>query len=163
MLALSQAMGMGEQSIHNAFGGKQALFERALGSYCSASDEILRALSASDDPRRAIERFFARAVDGATSGAGGCLVAQTCLTLEDGDSSTAELVASHLRKTERHLAAAVRAAIDRGQASCESPTKVARFLTMSLQGLAVMARCGSSRRSLNEIVKQTLRVLDDPG
>ena len=58
MQALSQAMEMGEQSIYNAFGGKESVFQHALERYCVEAESFFAGLTAPGASLGAIESFF---------------------------------------------------------------------------------------------------------
>ncbi len=160
MQALSEAMGMGEQSIYNAFGSKQEVFQHALGHYCSESGQALAALTAPGASRGAVKAFLFAVIDAISGGAPACLVTQTCLTGQELAPEVSAQLSRQMRKVERHFQRAVEQAIQKGEASCDDPKAAARFFNMTLQGLTIMARCGSSRRALRQQVNLAMKVLD---
>lgn len=157
--ALSKAMGMGEQSIFNAFGSKEKLFERALQHYCNESEAALQELTIAGASREAIEAIFSMVVDAARCDTPACLVMQTCVTFGADDTGVARKAAAHIRKIEKYLHKAVLNAVEKGESHCDDPRTVARFLNMSLQGLSVMARSGTSKKALRAIADLSLEVL----
>jgi TetR/AcrR family transcriptional regulator, transcriptional repressor for nem operon len=159
MQALSDAMEMGEQSIYNAFGSKEHVFQRALERYCDQGEEGLRTLAAPGASRGAIEAFFAALVDTMSGDAPACLVTQTCLTRGAAQPEVDRQISRQMRKIERYFQRAVQRAVERGEASCDDPKTAARYLNMTVQGLTVLARSGTSKKALRELVELSLQVL----
>jgi TetR/AcrR family transcriptional repressor of nem operon len=159
MQALSDTMAMGEQSIYNAFGSKEQVFERALEHYCAESENVLRMLTAPGASLGAIEAFFSVLIDQVGADTPACLITQTCLTQEGGDTAVARRVSRQMRTMERHFKKAVEQAVEKGEVRCDDPTRVARFLNMTAQGLNVLARSGTSKKALRELVDLSLQQL----
>jgi AcrR family transcriptional regulator len=158
MQALSEAMDMGEQSIYNAFGSKQQVFERALDQYCNNTAASLQALADPDASLGAIEAFLTTVVN-TMSREPACLVTQTCLSSEDGDGPVARRASRHMRNMERYLLQPVENAIEKGELAADDPKKIARFLNMTIQGLSVMAHSGTSKKALRDLVDVSLQAL----
>ncbi len=157
--ALSQSMDMGEQSIYNAFGSKEQVFQRALQQYCVDSEGGLRMLAAPGASLDTIEAFFTSLVESLSSDAPACLITTTCLTREDGDTAVARKVSQQMRSVEKCFQKAVENAVEKGEAHCDDPKKIARFLNMTAQGLSVLARSGTSKKALRDLVDVSLSVL----
>ena len=159
MQALSQAMNMGEQSIYNAFGSKEQLFERTLDQYCSESEAHLSSLAAPNASKAAIVAFFGAMVEKLGTEPA-CLVIQTCLSFDDGGGPVAKRIARHQRNIERHLLKALENAAAKGEVdSSGDPKQLARSLNMTVQGMGVMAQTGTSKKQLTELVDVALKVL----
>ncbi len=160
MQALSAAMDMGEQSIYNAFGSKEQVFQRALEQYCDDTEQALQQLSAPGASRGAIEAWFDMVLEVASSGTPTCLVSQTCVAHGTDDTPAARKASGHMRKIEGYFQRAVENAVQKGEASCEDPQLAARYLNMSMQGLGVMARSGTPGEVLKQMVTMAMGVLD---
>ena len=160
MQALSEAMQMGEQSIYNAFGTKERVYQAALEHYASEAEGFFGALAAPGASRAAIAAFFAQLVHVVSGDAPPCLVMQTCLSHGSDGSAAARKASQHLRKVEGYFHMAIVNAVERGESHCEDPRTAARFLNMTMAGLGVMARSGVSKRSLRKIAELALQVLD---
>jgi len=160
MQALSDAMGMGEQSIYNAFGSKEQVFQRALDQYCSDSTQAFEKLAAPGASRGAIKAFLYGVVDHMTGDAPACLVTQTCLSRQEDGSPVASRLSGQMRAVEKQFQRAVEQAVELGEARCDDPKSAARFFNMTMQGLSVLAKCGTSKRALRQQVALAMKVLD---
>ncbi|MEM6990427.1 MAG: TetR/AcrR family transcriptional regulator [Myxococcota bacterium] len=155
MQALSEAMQMGEQSIYNAFGNKQKVFERALDQYSAESDANLHALFGPDASLPEIEACLSMTVRAAKP----CLVARTSLSEDAEDPTVARKLSRHMRNFESAFLRAIENAVDKGEIECDDPVKLARYLNMTVVGISVMARSGTSRQALRQMVDVSLQVV----
>ena len=160
MSALSRAMGMGEQSIYNAFGNKEAVFQAALEHYCQGAQRALQDLEAGHpDPRTAIECFFTRIIEGIAADGQPCLVAQSCLNDVSQKRAIAGIINGQMERVQGAFEAAIRAGIDQGVFDCEDPAGLARYLNLTLQGLNIMARTTTSKEQLEALIARALQQL----
>ena len=150
--ALSSAMNMGEQSIYNAFGNKEALFNRALDQYCTDAEQAFDVLSAPGASLASIEVFFDMILGAMGDGAPSCLIAQTYLAGPVSGVEATRRARHHMQRVEDRFCNAVVRARERGELACDDPRAIARFLTMTLSGLSVMAGGGASNNALRDIV-----------
>lgn len=157
--ALSEVMGMGEQSIYNAFGNKKKVFQRALDQYCLEIEQNLQMLASPEASLEEIESLFSMVVQGLGSGGPTCLVAQTCIRFDEVNQDSRRSASKCMRKIEKSLLNAVTNAVDRGELICEDPKTVARFLNMTMQGLSVMARSGTPKTALRAMADMSLQAL----
>lgn len=160
MQALSEAMEMGEQSIYNAFGSKEGVFQSALDHYASEAEGFFKTLAAPGASRAAIEAFFEVLIEVMSGDTPPCLVAQTCLAHGNDGSDAARKATKHMRKVEAHFHKAIVNAVEQGESHSEDPRTAARFLNMTMVGLGVMARSGASKRALRKMADLALQVLD---
>src|ERR1700687_4749383 len=73
---LGDAMGLGQASVYNAFGGKRALFIQCLDRYLDANMRArIARVEQSAPPRKAIEAFLAEIVERSLESRLGCLLA----------------------------------------------------------------------------------------
>jgi len=161
---LEARMGIQRGSIYHAFGDKQRLFLAALDRY---DQVVLRRLVADltqgASGLAAIRQFFQARADATrdTAHPRGCLVTNSAVERAPTDPETHRKVRACLAGIEAAfftaLTRAQQAEEIRATADCRA---LARFLTSSAQGLAVLARAGVSRSVLADVVRVTLSVLD---
>ena len=157
--ALSEVMGMGEQSIYNAFGSKEKVFQRALDQYCLEVERSFQMLASPTASLEAIESCFSMVVNVLGRAGPFCLVAQTCIRFDEVDQVSMRRASKCMRNIEKSFLNAVKNAVDRGELFCDSPRTVARFLNMTVQGLSVLARSGTPKNALRTIADMSLQTL----
>lgn len=161
---LEGRMGIQRGSLYHAFGDKQRLFLAALDRYDQVvvrrlADKLAQGASG----LAAIRQFFQARVDAAqdTAHPRGCLITNSAVERAPTDPETYRKVRACLAEIE----AAFFAALTRAQKAREireaaDGRALARFLTNSAQGLAVLERAGVSRSFLADVVRVTLSVLE---
>lgn len=159
MQALSDVMGMGEQSIYNAFGSKEKLFQKALHQYSQDIQRDLQLLLSPTASLEEIEALFSTVVNGLGRGGPTCLVAQTCIRFDEVDQVSMRTASKCMRNIEKFLLNAVENAVDKGELLCDDPKTVARFLNMTMQGLSVLARSGTPKTALRAMADMSLKAL----
>lgn len=136
---LERATGVKRQSLYNAFGGKAAMFHKALDRYLATVAVPIRAALDDPDPRRAIQGFLdahvARMADPTCPS--GCLVAGSCHELGGRADGLGRRVEEEARASE----AALEQALVRWQGagrlvSGRDPRPLARFLVALVHGMA---------------------------
>ncbi|MFW0791296.1 TetR/AcrR family transcriptional regulator [Gordonia sp. CPCC 205333] len=152
---LSDELGIGQPSLYNAFGGKRALFDEAVGVYDSEyGGFIVAALTEEPTAREAIRRILSEA-PGRYTRRGlprGCLVAY-------GDAGTddPEVRAALTKMREGNTTALRRKCdsdVDAGRLPADTDTAaVAGYVMAILNGLAQRARDGATRRELDGIAR----------
>ena len=161
---LLDAMSLSKSSLYQAFGSKQALFERCLVRYADGLTGRMRtALEEGPSGRRFIEETFlavARTA-GAPAGAKGCLVANSASELGQRDPALAAPIAKGLDR----FAGIFREAVERAQRAGEIPTgadprALARYLVACMNGLRTLVKTGADRRTAKETARLMLRALD---
>ena len=157
--ALSEVMGMGEQSIYNAFGSKEKVFQRALDQYCLEVERSFQMLASPTASLEAIESCFSMVVNVLGRAGPFCLVAQTCIRFDEVDQVSMRRASKCMRNIEKSFLNAVKNAVDRGELFCDNPRTVARFLNMTVQGLSVLARSGTPKNALRTIADMSLQTL----
>jgi TetR/AcrR family transcriptional repressor of nem operon len=141
---LEHATGLGRGSLYGAFGDKRALFQRVLGRYLTSSlDERLALLDRTGAGREAIIALFRGIARDASCDRErkGCLMTNCSVELADRDPDLACQAARGFDRFERAFAGAIRTAQARGEVALErDPVRLARFLTICMEGMLVMAR-----------------------
>jgi AcrR family transcriptional regulator len=153
---LLSAMGIGRQSLYNAFGDKRALYLEALERYQRATTSgHLQRLKAPVSPLAGIEALLLGliAVDDCQR-AMGCMGVGAASEFGTGDPALAELRA----KVEPVLFSCLVKRVREGQARSEidasmNPKEVARFVQMTMTGLQLAARSGASAAALGSLAR----------
>ncbi|MFO1035728.1 MAG: TetR/AcrR family transcriptional regulator [Geminicoccaceae bacterium] len=153
---LELATGLGRGSLYCAFGDKRQLFLRVFDRYVGEMGRCgVAKLTAPDAGRSAILDFFRCAVRDAVADRErhGCLVTNCAVELAAEDPEMGARVARELDRFERAFETAVRIAQGKGEIPhSRDPRRVARFLTVCLQGLQVLARARPDPAWLDDVV-----------
>ncbi|HSF16571.1 MAG TPA: TetR/AcrR family transcriptional regulator [Vicinamibacteria bacterium] len=162
---LVDSMGIQRGSLYAAFGDKRQLFLEALEKYEERFYLKMVAFLEAGSSREGIRRVFEQVLEDCACGSGvkGCLITNTAVALAEEDSDVRERVRTNLARVEGAFRESLLDGSRRGQlpARCE-PFAVARFLTNSLQGLRVLAKCSVDYDVLKDAVEVTLSILEDP-
>lgn len=155
--------GVARQSLYNAFGDKRSLYLQALAAWIEADAVSLAPLRARGSGLAAIQEFLQERVRYLTADPRNCpFDVIAAADLGGADADVAQMVQLSMRRTNAALARCLRRAIASGEIGTRhNPTALARLLTHLLQGIAVAAQAGVSRRSLLEVVEAALRALPD--
>jgi TetR/AcrR family transcriptional repressor of nem operon len=156
--------GVNRQSLYDTFGDKHALFLQALDRYHEVeSRKLFDLLEKPGSVKKALRQLFTFVVEESLCNKErrGCLMGNAMSELGGRCKATAA-------KTCRNMAAiedALYRALVRGMRNGElkgvrEPRAVARFLYSSFQGLVLMAKAKRDRKTLEDVVKVTLSVLD---
>jgi TetR/AcrR family transcriptional repressor of nem operon len=157
---LEQHLGLGRQSLYNAFGDKQSLFLKALDRYDRlVACQALAPLNVPGAGLDAIRGFFRAGVEALTAPGNTrtCLVVNTILErgAEDPD---ALLRCNHARTgMERAFRRALTQARARGELAADLDIEgTATLLVMQHYGLHVLARTGATAEELHAAVEALL-------
>lgn len=161
--ALLDRMGIARQSLYDTFGGKRALYLKALARYRDDNHRMLReqfdgTLHARDALAQLLEGLCAAPRDEMRDG---CLLLNAALERAPDDTELATFLRDNQRTVERILRDALRRAIDRGElASHHEPAALARYFVTQIQGLRASAKADPDRAALRRTAALALRVLD---
>jgi TetR/AcrR family transcriptional regulator, transcriptional repressor for nem operon len=164
---LAEHMGIGGASLYNAYGGKRALFVKALERYVDRSSRArIARLEATGQPRRAIDSFFAEIIDRSLKDRArkGCLLVNSALDVAPHDAEIGKVVGGYLDE----IRAFFRRNIVAAQAASQAPAgidadEVSGHLLGVLLGLRVLARTRPNREALEAVARPALRLLDTTG
>jgi TetR/AcrR family transcriptional repressor of nem operon len=163
---LAARMGIAGASLYNAFGGKRALFGRALERYAERSTrERIARFESTLPPKAAIRAFLgeivARSLDDRARR--GCLLVNSALEVAPHDKEMAAEIAARLGEIEAFFRRAVAAAQASGEAPAErDPADLSRALLAVTLGVRVLARSNPDRDLLEGAVRPALAMLDNP-
>jgi TetR/AcrR family transcriptional repressor of nem operon len=161
---LVKRMGINRQSLYDTFGDKHALYLQALDRYREVEcRKVLDLLERPGSVKKTLRRLFDDVVERALCDGQrrGCFMGNAMSELGGRCKETATRTCSNMAAAE----AAFYRALLRGKTEGElkgvrDPHAVARFLYCSLQGLILMAKATQDRKTLEDVVKVTLSVLD---
>jgi TetR/AcrR family transcriptional regulator, copper-responsive repressor len=161
---LTEAMGIGAPSLYAAFGSKADLFREATELYLDDDGgKPYRLLAAGETARSSVEAMLRANADLFTRAGGpnGCMITRAVSTTAAGDNDVRacldQSVAQRLRDFEARLE---RGLADGEKLPCDDVRCLAEYLDSVVQGLAVRAMEGASRRSLHRVVDLAMRVWD---
>ncbi len=163
---LSDASGLGKQSLYNSFGDKQALYLKAIDCAAARFGLVAADMARAPDGRDAIRVFFERVLGQCVSAD---LAEQACMVsagLLEGLADPA--INDALRSKWACSHALLAEAVQRGQAdgsirSKEPAFDLADLLMVLLGGLRVSARAVTDPTRLQNAIDKALSLLDLPG
>jgi AcrR family transcriptional regulator len=157
---LTTAMGINRPSLYSAFGDKEALFLKVLDRYNEGPAAYVRASLNLPTARAAVEGLMQGTADMASGSNNprGCLFVQGALACGDG----AEAIRDDLILRRDAGEKAVRQRLKRAQVEGElppeaSPEDLARYVVTIIQGIAVQAAGGATRKELRRVIETALR------
>ena len=157
-------MGINRQSLYDTFGDKHTLFLQALDRYQEVeSRKLLDLLERPGSVKKALRQLFSVVVEGSLCGEGrrGCLMGNAMSELAGRCEATAARTCRNLEAVEgAFYRALVRGKKDGELTGVRHPRAVARFLYNSFQGLVLMGKAKRDRKTLEDVVKVTLSVVN---
>jgi TetR/AcrR family transcriptional repressor of nem operon len=162
---LAQSMGITAESLHNRFGDKRSLFEKALAHYLANSFDDRVSRFEALPPRDAIVAFFNEIVDRSLSDKErkGCLLVNAALQVAPHDPEFQETVAGVLVQVEGFFKRCIAAGQASGQISDDqSVDDLAGILLSTLLGIRVLARTRPARTLLEGLLRPLYALLAEP-
>jgi TetR/AcrR family transcriptional repressor of nem operon len=161
---LVKHMGINRQSLYDTFGDKHALYLLALDRYREVEGRrIFELLEQPGSVKKSLRRLFEGIVEGSLGDRQrrGCFMGNATSELAGRCKETAARTCSNMAATEEALYRTLLRGKKEGELkNLRDLRAVARFLSSSLQGLALMAKATQHRKTLDDVVKVTLSVLD---
>jgi TetR/AcrR family transcriptional repressor of nem operon len=158
-----QATGVSRYGIYGTFGNKRELFELALDRYAeSMGKQAFLRLLEPDASLDHIRKIFAMRVDdmcceGETKG---CLFIHTAMELAPQDDDLRDVLQKFMRRMSKLFSIGLESAKAKGEVRKDLDAAAAgELLTSTMFGLVVLARTGFDRKTLNNIVENTLRAM----
>jgi AcrR family transcriptional regulator len=162
---LTECLGITRPSLYAAFGNKEELFRLVLQRYeakiVTYRPQALSAPTAREVARQMLEG--AANVFGTKVNPPGCLGIQGALACgEEAEPIRRELISNRLAGE-----AAIRRRLERAKADGDlpataKPAALARYLSATIYGMAVLASGGTSRKDLLEVAQTALRAWPEP-
>ncbi|AHI26336.1 transcriptional regulator, TetR family [Komagataeibacter xylinus E25] len=162
---LIAAMGINPPSFYAAFGSKEQLFRRVIDVYANAGEAVVKDALEQPTAFGAIERLLRNSAEAQTdpSRPAGCLFVQGALKCSDKASDIRAELAVRRVMAVPMIRDRLRHAQEAGDESIKGdPSKVARYVSTVIQGLAVQAASGVGRDALHEIVDVVLHGIKGP-
>lgn len=163
---LTKAMGISPPSLYAAFGNKEALFRRALDRYAEERASFRNEAFAASTAYGAIERLLRGTADFLANRRNplGCLLVQAALTCGEA----ADPIRRELNAQRAAGEAEIRRRLERAKSENElpadtDPADLARYIATVLQGMAVQAAGGASRKDLYRIAEMAMGAWPDGG
>lgn len=161
---LVEHMGINRQSLYDTFGDKHSLYLQALDRYREVEGRKMFELLEGPGPvKRALRQLFQGVVECSLGGGDrrGCFVGNATSELAGRCKETAEKACGSIAAAEDALYRALLRGKRSGEIKGARDTRaVARFLYSSLQGLQLMSKATRDRKTLEDVVRVTLSVLD---
>jgi TetR/AcrR family transcriptional repressor of nem operon len=158
-----KATGVSRYGIYGTFGNKRELFEQALERY---ADEMGRAsflrLLEPDASIRHVRAIFDERIEHmCTCGENrGCMLCHTAMELAPHDHEIEEVLQKFLRRMSKAFSVGLENAKQKGEVKKDLDTDSAgEYLTGAIFGLAVLARAGFPRETLDAFVDTTISTL----
>jgi AcrR family transcriptional regulator len=157
---LTESMGINRPSLYAAFGNKETLFRKALDRY--AKGPASYAYTALDAPtaRAVAERLLHGAADALTDphNPHGCLGVQGALTCGDAAQSIKDELCMRRTRWEAAVERRFEHAKQQGDLPADADSAdLAQYIATVVQGMAVQAAGGASRRQLRKIADMALQ------
>lgn len=161
---LVKNMGINRQSLYDTFGDKHALYLQTLDRYREVEGrKMLELLGRPGSVKKALQQLFQGVVEGSL-GKGqrsGCFMGNAMSELAGRCKETAARTCSNMAAIEEAFYRALLRGKREGELEGQrDPRAVARFLYTTFQGLVLMAKATQDRKTLEDVVKVTLSVLD---
>jgi AcrR family transcriptional regulator len=162
---IAAATGLNRPSLYAAFGGKHALYMRALAQTRAGAVAAMRAVMGREGPlREALAALFGGAIEAYVSGdAGqrGCFIIGTAVTQAVDDPDARALLAGFVAdEDEAFRERFARSATE--LAPGLTPEAAAAMATAALHTLAIRARTGGSRAELTRVAEAATGLICGP-
>src|SRR6202049_117194 len=159
---LTRAVGVNRPSLYAAFGGKEALFRKALDRYLNGPAAYTQKALKEPTARAVVERLLRGAADLNTAqrNPGGGLTVQGALACGEAGDSIRQELAAYRAAGEAALRRRFQRAKSEGDLPATlNPADLARYVATIVYGMAVQAAGGGSQDKLRHVVEMTLRTL----
>lgn len=158
-------MGIGRQSLYNAFGDKEALMCAAIEHYQqTALQPLVEALEAPGSPRANLTRVLHKIAERFTDGQSrGCLLVNSAIEFAGADRTSPVLsaVQAGFKIVERTFRKTLARAVEAGELPANYlVAEQATFFAGAMQGMLLMAKTGATRAALKRVADGALSTLD---
>jgi TetR/AcrR family transcriptional repressor of nem operon len=158
-----RATGVSRYGIYGTFGNKRELFEQALERYADGmgKQSFLRLLEP-DASLDHIRKIFDERIDDMCSSSEnkGCLFVHTAMELAPHDHEIQGVLQKFMKRMSKAFSVGLESAKEKGEVRDDLDVRAAgEFLTGSMWGLAVLARTGFPRETLDQYVDSAMATL----
>lgn len=161
---LTSAIGINPPSLYAAFGNKEALFRQALDRYAEIYGAQIREALTAPEARDAIEAILRASARSLTdkSNPTGCLLVQGISGADEHAQCIRDMLNAKRAANEKDIRERLKRAKTEGELPANAdPGALARYVSTIMQGMAVQAVGGASRRDLERIADIALRAWPD--
>ena len=161
--ALMGEMGIAKQSLYDTFGGKRALYLKAMAFYRESTNSSLRqSLASAPTVREGFRKVLLGLVaETREQHARGCLLLSANMERDVDDEEIARFLEDNQAEVESIFVDALRRAQRGGEFGPEKDAgALAKFFVATIQGMRAMARLKSDRRALRQVARIALAVFD---
>ncbi|WP_316978876.1 TetR/AcrR family transcriptional regulator [Shumkonia mesophila] len=164
---ISAATGMGRPSLYGAFGDKRALYLAALQHYQAMAGRDLRAALAPEQPvREGLRLVYDHSLAlyfPAGQAARGCFLIGTAVTEAAADPHVRTALADGFRALDRAFEDRIRLAQRTGEVKkTDDPAALAKLASATLYFLAIRARTGETRETLEAVATSAIDLICGP-
>jgi AcrR family transcriptional regulator len=148
---LTDKLGINKPSLYAAFGNKEQLFKKALGSYALGPVAFVMEVVNEPTARKVAESFLEKAAEALTSANNpkGCMIVQGALSCGEEAEGAREMLIKFRKGYEDLLAKRFEKAKQEGDLPDTIVAKdLAKFLAILHQGMSVQATSGATKEDL---------------
>ncbi|WP_026883641.1 TetR/AcrR family transcriptional regulator [Clostridium akagii] len=153
MSDLVEHMGIHRRSLYDTFGGKHALYLKAIDRYSEYSTGKLKSeTSRANTAKQAIQYTFDYIIEGNEDRHWGCFFVNAATEMAPRDKEVKEKTEEAFVQTEHFLAEIIRKGQQSGEFSCDyNAEALAEFLNNTLIGIRVLIRASASKKKMHRI------------
>ncbi len=159
---LVEAMGIGRQSLYNAFESKRGLFLEALRLYqAERSKSLQKVLAAAPSPLAGIETLLTSiATSSGVARTRGCMSVNTAAEIGTSDNEVADILKRGAQQSKADIASALAQAQQLGElpATLEAAA-AADFVLTVMRGLRLSAKAGAPVTETRNVVRMAMSAL----
>src|SRR5579859_5010639 len=157
---LTEAMGVERPSLYAAFGDKEQLFRKVLDRYVAQTMDFMQSAAQEKTARGFVQRIMLGAVENLTDPLNppGCLTVQGALACGEESEPVRKELISRREQVEGAIRDRLRRAKKEGDLPVDcDPSDLARYVATLINGIAVQAAGGTSRKELKRVVDAAMR------
>ncbi|MEM1440907.1 MAG: TetR/AcrR family transcriptional regulator [Verrucomicrobiota bacterium] len=160
---LTEATGLGRQSLYNEFGDKQQLFASAIQNYRQCETACMTGiLKGEGTAREKLREFFRVALDAHFDGnRRGCFLTTSIAIRSDDDPEMARLMDEGVDTLRTAFVDCIREGISSGEIDPDKdPESLGMLFFTQSQGVSIVGKCQKNRKVLDESIEALLTALD---
>ncbi|WP_299377235.1 TetR/AcrR family transcriptional regulator, partial [uncultured Kiloniella sp.] len=159
---LEKATGLTSGSLYNSFGGKESLFDIAIGYYNNnvVRNRISRFLDQADDPLAGLKDLFHSLLNELGGQENGCLLTNTAVEFNNRRRHITQELDTGFSLLEAAFKRQIIRCAEKGQiAKHPSPQQAATRLLIFYQGILVLVRAGLRRKEIEQIINDEVDMI----
>ncbi|WP_417433737.1 TetR/AcrR family transcriptional regulator [Kiloniella sp.] len=159
---LEKATGLTSGSLYNSFGGKESLFDIAIGYYNNnvVRNRISRFLDQADDPLAGLKDLFHSLLNELGGQENGCLLTNTAVEFNNRRRHITQELDTGFSLLEAAFKRQIIRCVEKGKiAKHPSPQQAATRLLIFYQGILVLVRAGLRRKEIEQIINDEVDMI----